>query len=263
MSWAQSDLLPNLGNIAKNVSTGLIGVIGTMTDLFVGVVICVYTLNSKERFVAQTKKLLYSLFKIPTANYIVYMTRYIDRTFGKFINGILIDSVLLGVLCFIGMSILRMPYALLISAIVGLFNVVPIFGPIVSGVVGTFFVLLENPVKALIFLVFILVLGQLDGNVIAPKILGDQTGLSGFWVIFAIVVGGGLFGLWGMILGVPTFAVVYSLTAQAVSSRLRKKSIPDDTDAFDKLVDIDEDTGELHYPASPVVQTDTAEEPTE
>ena len=260
MSWVQNDLLPNLGNIAKNVSSGLIGVVGTVTDVFVGIIICVYTLNSKELFAAQAKKLIYSLFKIPTANYIVGMTRYVDRTFGKFINGILIDSALLGVLCFIGMSILRMPYALLISVIVGLFNVVPIFGPLVSGVVGTFFVLLENPVKALIFLVFILVLGQLDGNVIAPKILGDQTGLSGFWVIFAIVVGGGLFGLWGMILGVPTFAIVYSLIAQGVKSRLQKKNLPDDTEAFNELVDIDENTGEPHYPASSVVETAAVED---
>ena len=263
MSWVQNDLLPNLGNIARNVSSGLIGVVGTLTDVFVGIIICVYTLNSKELFAAQAKKLTYSLFRVPTANYAIQMTRYVDQTFGKFINGILIDSALLGVLCFIGMSILRMPYALLISVIVGLFNVVPIFGPLVSGVVGTFFVLLESPVKALIFLVFILVLGQLDGNVIAPKILGDQTGLSGFWVIFAIVVGGGLFGLWGMILGVPTFAIVYSLIAQAVKNRLRQKSLPDDTDAFNGLVDIDEDTGEPQYPAPPVVETVVAETPKE
>ncbi len=247
MTWVQNDLLPNLGNIAMNVSTGLFSVIGTVTNVFIGVVICVYTLNSKELFAAQAKKLTYSLLKTSTANYAVNMTRYVDRTFGKFINGMLIDSAVLGVLCFIGMSIFRMPYALLISVIVALFNIVPIFGPIVAAVVGTFFVLLEDPVKAIIFVVFILVMQQLDGNVIAPKIIGDQTGLSGFWVIFAIVVGGGLFGLMGMILGVPAFAVIYTLIAQLVKGRLQKKSLPDATQAFDGLQDIDEDTGEPHY----------------
>ncbi len=250
MAWVQNDLLPNLGSIAMDVSTGLVSVIGTVTNVFIGVIICVYTLNSKELFAAQAKKLVYALFKIPTANYLVSMTRYVDLTFGKFINGTLIDSVVLGVVCFVGMSIFRMPYALLISVIVGLFNVVPIFGPIAAAVVGTFFVLLEDPVKAIIFVVFILVLQQIDGNVIAPKIIGDQTGLSSFWVIFAIVVGGGLFGLIGMILGVPTFAVIYTVIAQLVKGRLQKRSIPDDTEAFDGLREIDEDSGEPKYEMS-------------
>ena len=247
ISWAQSDLLPNIGDIAKEVSTGLVSVIGTLTNVFIGVIICIYTLNSKDLFASQAKKVTYSLFKVPTANYIVNMTRYIDQTFGKFINGMLIDSAVLGVLCFIGMSLMGMPYALLVSVIVGVFNVVPIFGPIVAAVIGTFFVLLENPVKALIFLVFVLVMQQIDGNVIAPKILGDQTGLSGFWVIFAIVVGGGLFGLMGMLLGVPTFAVIYALTEQFVGHRLQDKRIPDDTESFNGLLEIDEDTGEMRY----------------
>ncbi len=258
MSWVQNDLLPNLGSIAKDVSTGLFSVIGTVTNVFIGVIICIYTLNSKELFAAQAKKLTYSLFKIPTANYLVSMTRYVDHTFGKFINGTLIDSAVLGVLCFIGMSLFRMPYALLVSVIVGLFNVVPIFGPITAAVIGTFFVLLEDPVKALIFVVFILVMQQLDGNVIAPKIIGDQTGLSSFWVIFAIVVGGGLFGLIGMILGVPTFAVVYTVISQQVKNRLRKKSIPDDTEAFNDLWEIDEDSGEPKY-GKPSEQIDIPE----
>lgn len=247
IQWVQQDFLPNLGGFAKEISTGVIGVIGTVTDVFIGLIICVYTLNSKEVFAAQAKKLLYSLFKTSNANAVLRVTRFADHTFGRFINGMLLDSLLLGVLCFVGMSILRMPYALLISAIVGLFNVVPIFGPIVAAVIGTFFVLLEDPFKALIFVVFVLVIQQLDGNIIAPKILGDQTGLSGFWVIFSIIIGGGLFGVLGMILGVPTFAVIYVLVKQAVEARLQKKSIPDTTDSFSGLLEIDEETGEPRY----------------
>ncbi len=247
MSWAETDLLPNLGNIAKDISTGVIGVIGTVADVLIGVIICVYTLNSKELFCAQAKKITYSLFKIPTANYIVHMTRYIDVTFGRYINGMLLDALLLGTICFIVTSILQMPYALLISAMTGLFNIVPIFGPIVGAVIGTFFVLLESPIKALIFLLVALVLNQVDGNIIAPKILGDKTGLSGFWVIFAIVVFGGLFGLLGMILAVPMFAVVYTVIRQFVARRLQKKHIPVDTGAYNKLWQIDEVTGEPLY----------------
>ena len=251
INWVQQDLLPNLGNFAKGISIGVIGVIGTVTDVFIGLIICVYTLNSKALFAAQAKKTVYALFKTPTANYLLRMTRFADDTFGRFINGILLDSLLLGILCFIGMSILRMPYALLISAIVALFNIVPIFGPITAAVIGTFFVLLENPLKALIFAVFALVIQQLDGNVIAPKILGDQTGLSGFWVIFAIVIGGGLFGVTGMILGVPTFAVVYVILKQTIENRLQQKKLPDDTAVFYELCEIDEETGEPQYSAEP------------
>ena len=245
--WAQNDLLPNLGNIAKDFSVGVIGVIGTVTNVFIGVIICVYTLNSKQLFKAQAKKILYALFKTPTANYIANMTRYMDRTFGRYINGMLLDALMGGILCFVFTSICGVPYALLISAIVGLFNVVPIFGPITAAILCTFFVLLESPIHALIFLIGVLVLQQVDGNILAPKILGERTGLSGFWVIFAIVVGGGLFGLVGMILGVPAFAVIYMLIQQAVARRLRKKNIPDRTEAYDKLWEIDSDSGEMIY----------------
>ncbi len=249
IKWAETDLLDNLGGIAKEVSTGVINVIGTVTNVLIGVIICVYTLNSKELFAAQAKKITYSLFKTSTANYIVHMTRYIDQTFGRFINGMLIDALMVGILCFIGTSILGMPYALLLSVIVGLFNIVPIFGPISAAVIGTFFVLLESPIKAVIFVAFVLVLQQIDGNIVAPKILGQQTGLPSFWVIFAIVLGGGLFGLTGMILGVPTFAVVYALIQQYAENRLAKKSIPEKTEAFDGLWEIDETTGEPKYEA--------------
>ncbi|MBQ3094203.1 MAG: AI-2E family transporter [Clostridia bacterium] len=245
--WAQNDLLPNLGNIAKDLSVGVIGVIGTVTNVFIGVIICVYTLNSKQLFKAQAKKVLYALFKTPTANYLVNMTRYMDKTFGRYINGMLLDALMVGILCFVFTSICGVPYALLISAIVGLFNIVPIFGPITAAILCTFFVLLESPIHALIFLIGVLVLQQIDGNILAPKILGERTGLSGFWVIFAIVVGGGLFGIVGMILGVPAFAVVYMLIQQALARRLREKHIPDHTGAYDKLWEIDPDSGEPLY----------------
>ncbi len=245
--WVQKDLLPNIGSIAKDLSSGLLGAVGVVMDVVVGIIICVYTLNSKELFVAQAKKVTYALFKVPTANYIVHTTRFVDKTFGRYINGMLLDSLMVGIICFIACTILRIPYALLISAIVGAFNVVPIFGPITAGVIGTFFVMLENPIKALFFIALVLVIQQVDGNIIAPKILGDKTGLTSFWVVFAIVVGGGFFGLTGMILGVPAFAVIYSILRGRIEKRLNRKHFPDDTSAYGELWEIDEDTGELQY----------------
>ncbi len=258
--WVQKDLLPNIGNIAKEFSTGLIGAFSTAANVLVGIIICVYTLNSKELFAAQAKKVLYATFKIPRANYIIQTTRYVDHTFGRYINGMLLDALMVGMVCFIACSILRIPNALLLSAIVGLFNVVPIFGPITAGVIGTFFVLLEDPIKALIFLAIVIVLQQVDGNIIAPKILGEQTGLSSFWVIFAIVVGGGFFGLIGMILGVPTFAVIYVIIRGLIEKTLNKKHLPDDTQAYHQLWEMDEETGEPRYNVS-VTAAQPAEAP--
>lgn len=247
MQWAQTDLLPNLGSIVTSFTFGLIDVVSTLTNIGIGLVICIYTLNSKRLFAAQCKKLVYSLFKTHNANYILNTTRYIHRTFGSFINGKLLDSLLLGVLCFIGMSILQMPYALLISAIIGLFNIVPIFGPIVGAAVGTALLLIENPLTALIFLVFVVILQQIDGNIIGPKILGETTGLSSFWVVFAIVVGGGLFGFVGMVLGVPAFAVVYAFVNRFFERRLKKKHMSDKTADYYDLRQVDVRTGEPLY----------------
>lgn len=249
-TWAEEDILPNIGEFAKKFSTGLIDAVGTVASVVIGVILCVYTLNSKELFAAQAKKLTYAVFKTRTANDILHVTRYIDETFGSYINGVLLDALVLGLLCFIVTSILQIPYALLISTLVGLFNIVPIFGPFVAIVFGAFFVLLESPLKALIFIVVAMILNQVDANIIAPKILGDKTGISGFWVIFAIVVGGGFFGFLGMVLGVPAFAVVYTLLSRFLERRLQKKHIPEETEAYAGLQGIDEETGEPHYTAS-------------
>ncbi len=249
-SWAENDLLPNIGEFAKKFSTGLIDAVGTVASVIIGIILCVYTLNSKELFAAQAKKVVYALFKTRTANEILHVTRFVDNTFGSYINGVLLDALVLGLLCFIVTSILQIPYALLISTLVGLFNIVPIFGPFVAIVFGSFFVLLEDPLKALIFIVVAMILNQVDANIIAPKILGDKTGISGFWVIFAIVVGGGFFGFLGMILGVPAFAVAYTLISRFLENRLQKKCVPEETTAYDGLQRIDEETGEPRYDVS-------------
>ncbi|MBQ9415002.1 MAG: AI-2E family transporter [Clostridia bacterium] len=245
--WAQDTLLPSLKGFLNGFTSGVIGFFGVLINCGLGLVLCVYLLNSKKLFAAQAKKLTYSLFKSGTANYLVDTTRYVHRTFGRFINGKLFESLLIGVFCFIGMSIFQMPYALLISAVVGLFNIVPIFGPIIAAVVGSLLLLMEDPLKALIFAVFVVVLQQIDGNILGPKILGETTGLSSFWVIFAITVGGGLFGLPGMIFGVPAFAVVYAFVNRYFERRLQKKHLSDQTEDYYELRRIDEQTGEPLY----------------
>ena len=245
--WASEVLVPNLASLAVQGVGYVASVVGAVINMLVGVIICVYVLNSKSLFAAQAKKTVYAVCGVSAANTVLSMTRYIDRTFGRFINGMLLDALMVGVACFAGMSLLRIPYALLVSTVVGVFNLVPVFGPIVAAVIGAVFVFLDSPFKAAVFLVFVLILQQIDGNVIAPRILGGQTGLSSFWVIFAIVAGGGLFGFVGMLIGVPAFAVIYTLFKQWVADRLRRRRIPAHTAAYDDLCQVDERSLEFRY----------------
>lgn len=162
--------------------------------------------------------------------------------FGGFLIGKIIDSAIIGVLCFIGLSFLNMPYTMLVSVIVGVTNVIPFFGPYIGAIPSTLLILLANPIKGIYFLIFILLLQQLDGNFIGPKILGNSTGLSSFWVIFSILLGGGLFGFLGMLLGVPTFAVIYYIIELIIDGRLHRKNLPESSDYYDEYSFVD-DTG--------------------
>ena len=163
-----------------------------------------------------------------------------NEIFGGFIIGKLIDSAIIGVLCFFGMSILKMPYTVLISVIIGVTNVIPFFGPYIGAIPSTILIMLQNPMQGLYFVLFILVLQQFDGNILGPKILGNSTGLSAFWVIVAILLGGGLFGFIGMIMGVPTFAVIYYVVELFINSRLEKKNLPSDTQSYDPKSYVDD-----------------------
>ena len=245
--WAHNVLLPSLGNFAVQFSTGLVGFIGTIGNVCFGLIICIYALNSKELFAAQAKKIAYSFFKVPTANYLIHMTRFIDQTFGRYLNGMLVDASVLGTLVFLGMSIFGFHYAPLVAVVIGVCNLIPMIGPIIGVSIGCFFLLLKDPLQALLFVVFFVIVQQIHYNLISPRILGGKIGISSFWIMFSIVIGGGLLGPIGMILGVPTFAVIYMLFRQYVARRLRRKSIPDDTRVYFGLWDIDETTGEPKY----------------
>lgn len=219
----ENKIVPRYADIAKGLSAGLSGVMGFVKNFFIGLIICIYFLNSKEIFAAQSKKLIQAVIKPRRAKSFLAAAKYTNRTFGGFITGKLLDSLIIGVLCFIVMTLLGWHYALLISCIVGVTNIIPFFGPFIGAVPSALLLLIVDPMECIYFIIFVVILQQLDGNIIGPKILGDSTGLSSFWVMFAILVGGGLFGFVGMILGIPVFAVIYHYITVGVNSKLKKK----------------------------------------
>lgn len=227
------EILPKIQALLSTISSTVLGSVwGILVFIFkliIGIILSVYLLYNKEIYVAQLKKITYSLCEEEKANNLINNTRFANKTFGGFISGKIVDSLIIGILCFIGTTILGIPYALLVSVVVGVTNIIPFFGPYLGAIPTAFIILMINPVKCLWFLIFILVLQQIDGNIIGPKILGDSTGLSSFWVIFAITVFGGFFGVAGMFLAVPIFAIIYAAIRTFINTRLDKKHMPSDT----------------------------------
>ncbi len=221
-------LIPQLENIA-NISVRVGNII---FDIIIAIVISIYIMFSKETLIAQLKKFLYSVFEIKVAKTLVRVARETHRIFSGFINGKLLDSLIIGILCFFGMTLIGFEFTLLISFIVGCTNVIPFFGPFLGAIPSVLILLMVDPWQALWFAIFVLVLQQLDGNVIGPKILGDSTGLPAIWVMFAILVGGGLFGILGMFIGVPAFATIYKFAKEVLENRLKDKNLPDKTESY-------------------------------
>lgn len=195
-------------------------------NIFIATIISIYLLAGKEKFFAQIKKFLYAMLPEKPVKYVIELTRSSHKTFIGFLGGKLLDSLIIGIICFVGMKIFKMPYPLLVSFIIGITNVVPVFGPFIGAVPSVIIIFIASPIKALWFILFILVLQQFDGNILGPKILGNSTGLTAFWVMFAILLGNGLFGVVGMILGVPTFAVIYSIIVSVINNALKEKGLP-------------------------------------
>lgn len=238
-TWMRNDLLTQVNVLMSNLTVGVISVVSELLNLIIGIIISIYVLFSKEKFSSQCKKLVYAIFKPSHANMILHLTTKSNSIFGGFIIGKIIDSIIIGIICFLGLSLLKMPYTLLVSVIVGVTNVVPFFGPYIGAIPSAVLIMLTDPKMGIYFILFILVLQQLDGNVIGPKILGDSTGLSSFWVVFAILVGGGLFGIIGMILGVPTFAVIYYIVNMLINHMLEKRRLPLETNAYSERSYVD------------------------
>lgn len=222
------------------VSSGLLNVLVFVKNWLIGLIVMAYLLNMKETLTAQSKKIIYGCFSLKWANAIIEEMRFVNQMFGGFIIGKLVDSLIIGVICFFAVTLMKMPFPLLISVIVGVTNIIPFFGPFIGAIPSGFLVLLVSPVKCLYFLLWILLLQQFDGNILGPKILGNSTGLSSFWVLFSILLFGGLFGFVGMIIAVPAFAVIYDLAARAVNHSLRGKKLSQKTSDYKDLNHIDE-----------------------
>ena len=239
-NWLTNVVVPNIYRIIGSVSSGVVLVVRAVFDILIGLIVMVYLLNMKEKLLAQAKMIIYGVFPLKIANKVIEEGRYVHQVFGGFIIGKLLDSLIIGLICFVLLGFANMPYVLLVSVIVGVTNVIPFFGPFIGAIPSAFLILLSDPMKCLYFLIFILLLQQFDGNILGPKILGDSTGLSSFWVLFSILLFGGLMGFVGMIIAVPTFAVIYRLVTEYTTWKLGKKALSDSLDSYDRLDYIDE-----------------------
>ena len=231
-TWVEGTLVPYAKNVVSGVGTGVWNVLLFVKNLLIGLIVAVYLLASRKRFSKQGVLVIRSLVKPRWADLILEEIAFVDKMFGGFIDGKLVDSAIIGVLCYIGCSALRFPNPLLVSVIVGVTNIIPFFGPFLGAIPAALLILIESPIKALWFLLFILFLQQLDGNVIGPKILGNHTGVSSFWVLFSILLFGGMWGIVGMVVAVPLFAVIYDLARRLVIRGLKKHGCEDMLNAY-------------------------------
>ena len=220
-----SDAVPHILNFTVKISTGFV-------KFILGIIVSVYVLSEKEIFFAQIKKILCAFCSREKVNLILEITHEGNDIFSGFISGKILDSLIIGIICFISMTLLKIPSAMLVSVLVGVTNVIPYFGPFIGAIPSAMIILVDSPSKALLFVVLILIIQQFDGNILGPKILGNSTGLSAFWVIFAILLFGGAFKIVGMFIGVPTFAVIYNIIRRIVNYRLGKKNMSTDTDDY-------------------------------
>lgn len=244
MTFVNDTVLTTTSELIKTVSMSIINILDILWNFILGFIISIYLLASKEKFANQSKKVIYSIFQRDRANVIINNFRFAHKTFIGFVIGKVIDSIIIGCLCFIGTSILKTPYAALVSVIIGVTNVIPFFGPFLGAIPCSVLILVVDPMHPLnfvYFVIFILVLQQIDGNFIGPKILGDSTGLSSFWVIFSITLFGGILGIPGMIIGVPLFAIIYAAVNSHVSEALIRKQLSPKTENYTNVECIDED----------------------
>lgn len=244
VTFINDTILTKSSILIKAISQGIFHILGVLWDFVIGFIISIYLLASKEKFANQAKKVIYAVWKRDRANIILNNFRFAHNTFIGFVVGKVVDSIIIGFLCFAGTSILQTPYAALISVVIGVTNVIPFFGPFLGAIPCAILVLvvdIAHPLNVLYFAIFILILQQLDGNVIGPKILGESTGLSSFWVIFAITFFGGIFGIPGMIFGVPVFAIIYAAIKSHVNEALINKELNHKTDSYMNMEYIDED----------------------
>lgn len=231
ISWV-NNLLPRVGDWAVKLKDGAVGFAVALKDFVIGFIVSVYLLLDKEKFLAQMKKLVIALFPDKAAKEIFRLANRTNASLSGFIGGKILDSFIIGMLCFVAMTIMKLDYPVLISVIIGVTNIIPFFGPFIGAIPSGLLILLSTPEKTLWFVLLIVLLQQFDGNILGPKILGDTTGLPAFWVMFAIFLGGGMFGFAGMLLGVPIFAVIYALIQEIIEQILEKKGLSKKTEDY-------------------------------
>ena len=239
-NWLSTELLPQMNNIWNLISSNVMNIISVFMNLLLGFVIAIYFLNSKELFAAQFKKILYCLFKPKVATKIINSTREVNKSFGQFITGKILDSFIIGMVYVLLMSIFNMPYAVLCGVVMGIFCIIPYFGPFIGYIPCMLLLVLVDPIQCIYFTIMVVII---------------QTGLSSFWVIFGMLVGQGLFGFVGLIIGIPLFAVVYSFTKNRVKKRLEKKELPSDSNVYRDIDHIDDETNEpVYFPHPPYMK---------
>lgn len=224
-NWVSTSLLSDMQKLLSTLTTSVIAVVKSVANLLIGLVASIYMLWSKDLFQAQAKKLIVAVFRPSAADHLFYLGRETNKIFNGFVIGKIIDSAIIGVITFVAMTILRLDFAVLISVFIGITNIIPVFGPFIGAIPSVFILLLIDPLQAVIFCVLILIIQQLDGNFIGPKILGSSIGISALWILFSIVVGGDLFGIVGMVVGVPVFATLYGLAQEFVHYLLDRRGI--------------------------------------
>lgn len=224
-----NNLIPKVGDWALKLKDGAIGLIVGLKDFIIGFIVAVYLLIDKEKFLAQSKKAVTAIFPERVCRELLRIFHRTNKSLSGFITGKILDSFIIGMFCFIAMKIMKLDYPVLISTIVGVTNIIPFFGPFIGAIPSALLLLISTPTQTIPFIILILILQQIDGNIIGPHILGDSTGLPAFWVMFAIFIGGGLFGFAGMILGVPIFAVIYAFVQEILEYLLKNKGLSADT----------------------------------
>ena len=237
-------VIPNVTLIITGLSFGVINVIAFLKNILLGIVASVYILGNRRKFSAQIKKIIYSILPLHASNLFIEKCTSSNKICINFLSGKILDSFIIGVLCFIGCSIMSMPYTMLISLVVGVTNIIPFFGPFIGAIPCSLILLLESPIHCLYFVIFILILQQFDGNILGPKILGNSVGTSGFWIFTSILFFGGIWGFAGMVVGVPVFAVIYNLVSDSVNYLLKKKKLSCKTSNYYNLKNIDEQSKE-------------------
>lgn len=222
-----ANLIPILGNFVMAIASSI-------WNIILGIIISIYLLIDKEKFFGLGKKITYAMFNENNAKFIINLTHRSNNTFGRFLSGKIVDSAIIGALTFVIITAFKMPYTILISVIIGITNIIPFFGPFLGAIPCAIIILFVSPMKAIWFILIIVVIQQLDGNIIGPKILGDSIGIGAFWILFSVLVAGKLLGLLGMIIGVPVFAIIYFILKDFVEAKLKKKGLPTQTSDYMK-----------------------------